>query len=314
MASSWALPLSIVAFAGMTAMVVYADRRWQASRRVSRRLAPQASQPAFRATSVLRSGETASHPIWRWLERPLVAFPAAAAAVRRQLALAGLDGAGSAGRLVLAIVGGGVAAAIIAAAALTANGAGTAFPSGFVLVMLAGGLGASGPLLLLARRRQARREALEQQFPDALDLLVVCMEAGLAMDSAMVRVGEEGAESHPRVAVEFRRVSEEVAAGRDRGEALRALAERSDLDSIRAFVALLVQSQNLGVSIAQSLRVFAADMRTTRYVRAEEKAMRIPVLMTLPLVLCFMPVILVVLLLPAAIDVVRTLLPSLGRG
>jgi tight adherence protein C len=92
---------------------------------------------------------------------------------------------------------------------------------------------------------------------------------------------------------------------------MRNLADRLDIDSVRAFVALLIQTEALGVSAAQSLRTYSAEMRETRYMKAEEKAMRVPVLMTIPLVSCFLPVVIIALMLPTVIDIVRTVLPAM---
>jgi tight adherence protein C len=157
-----------------------------------------------------------------------------------------------------------------------------------------------------------RKEKLVQQFPDALDLLVICVEAGAGLEAAIVRVSQETAESHPEIAREFVRLSQEVGAGRSRDEALQAMGERTDVDIIRSFGAIVAQSDALGVGIGQTLRTFALEMRETRYINAEEKAMRIPVLMTVPLVAFILPVIVTALLLPAVIDVVRAVGPSLA--
>jgi tight adherence protein C len=142
-------------------------------------------------------------------------------------------------------------------------------------------------------------------------MMVVCVEAGLGLEAAFVRVASEVVESHPRISKEFERLADELSAGRGRADALRALATRVDVESITAFVALIIQSDALGVSIAQSLRTYSGEMREARYLKAEEKAMRIPVLMTLPIVVCFMPVVIVALLLPPMIDVVRTIKPAM---
>ena len=107
-------------------------------------------------------------------------------------------------------------------------------------------------------------------------------------------------------------MSADLRAGRRRADALRALSDRVHVASIKSFVALLIQSDSLGVSIAQSLRTYSAEMRETRYMKAEEKAMRIPVLLTMPIVGCFMPVIVVALLLPPIIDAIRILGPALN--
>jgi len=185
-----------------------------------------------------------------------------------------------------------------------------AMPS-FVAMGLCG-LGLIAPRFFIRGRANARRAQLEHEFPDALDLLVVCLEAGLGIEAAFVRVGQEVHESHPMVAKSFGRLARELSAGRGRAEALRAMAERASVDTIRSFVGLLIQTDALGVSIGQTLRTFSTEMRETRFLRAEEKAMRIPVLMTIPLTACILPVIMAALLLPAIIGVVRVLAPALA--
>jgi tight adherence protein C len=181
-----------------------------------------------------------------------------------------------------------------------------------IIPLVLSGLGMITPHLFVSARASGRRQQMENEFPDALDLMVVCVEAGLGLEAAFVRVAGEVGESHPRLAMEFGRLADELSAGRGRADALRHMADRVGVDSVKAFVALLIQSEALGVSIAQSLRTYSAEMRESRFLKAEEKAMRIPVLMTVPIVACFMPVIVAALLLPPAIDVVRTLLPALN--
>jgi tight adherence protein C len=166
------------------------------------------------------------------------------------------------------------------------------------------------PRAFVDNRAGARREQLEIEFPDALDLMVVCVEAGLGLEAAFVRVGEDVQRSHPHIAEAFGRVSQEFRAGRSRADALRAMADRHDVDVLKSFVALLIQSETLGASIGQTLRTYSGEMREHRFLRAEEKAMRIPVLLTVPLVACILPVIVVALLLPPILDVSRTLIPA----
>ncbi len=172
-------------------------------------------------------------------------------------------------------------------------------------------VGLFGPGRLLSYWARARQNRLEHEFPDALDLMVVCVEGGLSLDAAFIRVGQEVAESHPDISREFERVSEQLRAGRARPDALRAMASRTGVPAIKSFVALLIQTEMLGAGIAQTLRTFSSEMRQTRFIKAEEKAMRLPVLMTIPLVTCILPVIVTALLLPAIIAVVRTLVPAL---
>jgi tight adherence protein C len=186
--------------------------------------------------------------------------------------------------------------------------------SGFALIfwpLILCAVGLLAPSRILANRATARQTQLEYEFPDALDLMVVCVEAGLSLDAAFVRVGREIAETHPRIAEEFERVAEQLRAGRARPDALRAMADRTGTGSVRSFVALLIQTEALGSGIAHTLRIFSTEMRQSRFLKAEEKAMRIPVVMTVPLVACILPVIVAASLLPAMIDVIRVVLPAL---
>jgi tight adherence protein C len=169
------------------------------------------------------------------------------------------------------------------------------------------------PRVFINSRVSARRNQIEHEFPDALDLMVVCVEAGLALEASFIRVGEETAESHPLISQEFRLVSQHLRAGGTREQALRGLADRTQVDAVKSFVALLIQTDALGVSIAQSLRTYSKEMRQQRMLKAEEKATRIPVLLTVPLVACILPVIVVSVMLPAMIDAARHLLPALNH-
>ena len=176
------------------------------------------------------------------------------------------------------------------------------------------GLGLVIPAMVVDMRAADHRERLEHQFPDALDLMMVCVEAGLGVDAAFVRVSQEIALSHRDIAGEFSRVSQELRAGRSRSDALRRMAERVNVDSLRAFAALMIQTESLGASITQTLRSYSSELRERRFLRGEEKAMRIPVLLTVPLVACILPVIITALLLPAGLDVAHNLLPAMkGR-
>src|SRR5215204_4941320 len=170
------------------------------------------------------------------------------------------------------------------------------------------------PAVFIAAKADRRQREIINGFPDALDLMLVCVEAGLGMDSAFARVGMELTTSHPRLAEQFGAVVLELRAGRSHEDALRRMADRAGAEEIRAFATLLVQSTKLGSSIAQTLRVYAAEMREHRRMRAEEKAHRIPVLLSIPLVGCMLPVMIGVLMLPAMIRVIRTMMPAMGGG
>lgn len=162
---------------------------------------------------------------------------------------------------------------------------------------------------------QARADRREQQivngFPDSLDLMLVCVEAGLGLEAAFDRVGREMAISSPLVSEMLCLAVLEMRAGKSREETLRMMGERNQIDDIRSFATLLIQSDSLGSSIGSTLRVYANEMREKRRMRAEEKAHRLPVLLSIPLVTCMLPVMIGVLMLPAAIRVVRDIVPVL---
>lgn len=182
----------------------------------------------------------------------------------------------------------------------------------YFLMLLAAVCALYLPSLFLKAMAARRERELINGFPDALDLMLVCVEAGLGLEAAFSRVGAEMTRSHPLLAEQFGTVVLELRAGRSREDALRRMADRSGADEIRAFATLLIQSTKLGSSISQTLRVYANEMRERRRMRAEEKAHRLPVLLSIPLVVCMLPVMIGVLMLPAVIRTLRVLIPALA--
>ncbi len=162
------------------------------------------------------------------------------------------------------------------------------------------GIGFVGPEAVLNRRIDERRKEMEKSLPDLIDLLVISVEAGLGFEAAMGRVVEAVPGELSR---EFTRTLQETRVGVSRHKALRALAERTDVDDLNAFVLALIQADQFGVSIARMLRVQADEMRVRRRQRAQEKAFAAPVKLVFPLVLCIFPSMFVVLLGPAAINI-----------
>ena len=144
-------------------------------------------------------------------------------------------------------------------------------------------------------------------------MLMVCVEAGLGIDSAFSRVGEQMTVAHPILAQHFGLVALELRAGKSREAAMRNMSERIGISEVTSFVILLVQSDELGTSVATTLRVHAEEMRIKRMLRAEEKAHMLPVKMSVILITCLLPAMFVVILAPACIRIVRTLIPIL-RG
>lgn len=179
---------------------------------------------------------------------------------------------------------------------------------------IAAALGLYVPALLVRAKADRRREQMVNGFPDCLDLMLVCVEAGLGIEAAIDRVAREMAISHPLVAQLLASAVLRLRAGASREEALRRLADDAGVDEIRSFATLLIQSDRLGTSMATTLRVYAAEMREKRRMRAEEKAHRLPVLISIPLVVCMLPTMIGVLMLPAAIRVIRNILPAMAGG
>ena len=178
-----------------------------------------------------------------------------------------------------------------------------------VLAFGAAGLGYLLPNIVLARLEKRRQHRIRLSLPDALDLLVVSVEAGLGLDQAIQRVGEELVFAHPELCEELRLINFELRAGKPRSEALHNLGERTGVDDVISLVAMLVQTDKFGTSVAQSLRVHSDTLRTKRRQRAEEAAAKTGVKMVFPLVLCIFPAIWVVTLGPAAIKIVQVLVP-----
>jgi tight adherence protein C len=169
------------------------------------------------------------------------------------------------------------------------------------------------PEFWLSSRIRRRQHRIRLSLPDALDLLVVCVEAGLALDQALLRVAQELRIAHPELCDELDLVSAEIRVGKSRVDALRELAARTGVDDVKALVAMLVQTDRFGTSIARSLRVHSDALRTKRRQRAEEKAAKTTVKMVPPLVFGIFPALYVVILGPAIITVVRQFFPALQR-
>jgi tight adherence protein C len=164
------------------------------------------------------------------------------------------------------------------------------------------------PDIWLRIRIARRRERIFKGFPDALDLLVVCVEAGMGIDSAINRVAEEMKISHKTLSDEFKLLNLEIRAGKTRRDALKDLAMRTDLQEVESLATLLIQTEKFGTNVAQTLRVYSDMFRTKRYQRAEEIAAKMPIKLAIPLAFFIFPSLFVVLLGPAAINIFKVLL------
>jgi tight adherence protein C len=171
--------------------------------------------------------------------------------------------------------------------------------------------GALLPDLWLSRLIRARKLRIQDGLPDALDLIVVCVEAGLGLDQALLRIAHELKRPYPDLSEELELVILEVNAGKSRADALRNLAQRTDIEDLKALVAILIQTDRFGTSVGQSLRVFAQTLRVKRRQRAEECAAKIPVKMVPAMVIFIFPAIFVVVAGPAVIRIAQSLVPYL---
>jgi tight adherence protein C len=152
---------------------------------------------------------------------------------------------------------------------------------------------------VLRQRAKARAHAIQVNLPDALDLMVVCLEAGLGLNATIGRVGEERAAMNDPLGVEFGIVARELREGRAREDSLRGLSERNGVDDLKSLTALIIQSDRLGASMAKTLRSHAEVLRTKRRQRAEEHARRLPVKMLFPLGFCLLPALMLIVIGPA---------------
>jgi tight adherence protein C len=180
-------------------------------------------------------------------------------------------------------------------------------------VICAAALGCYLPNVVLHFIAKGRKREIFENFPDAADLLLVCVEAGLGMDAALTRVAEEMLNKSPALAEELQLTNLEMRAGGTREKALRNLALRTGIEELASFSTMLTQADRFGASIGDSLRIFSDDLRHKRQTRAEEKAAKVPTKLLFPLVLFIFPSIIMVILGPAIINIIRTVGPMLER-
>lgn len=176
-----------------------------------------------------------------------------------------------------------------------------------LLVGVAAAVGYNVPMMFV-RARQARRQTeITLNLPDALDLLVICVEAGQGLNAALMKVGKETSFSSPALSEDLMIVNNEMRAGVSRTQALRNLSLRTGVDDVRSLVAVMIQSDRFGTSVAHALRIHSDSLRTRRRQRAEEKARKAPIKLLFPLVFCIFPALLVVLLAPGMLQLFRAL-------
>ena len=168
-----------------------------------------------------------------------------------------------------------------------------------------GGVGYMMPKYWVTKRQQKRQEEITDGFPDSLDMMLTCVEAGQSLDQSIIRVSQEIRASYPALSEEYEIVAHQIKAGRDKPSVLNEMAERCGVQDISSFVTVLVQSQSFGTSIADALRVYAGEMRDKRVMRAEEKANKLPTKMTLATMMLTVPPLLIILVGPSVLGIME---------
>lgn len=181
-------------------------------------------------------------------------------------------------------------------------------------MLVAAILGCYLPNIFLNLKIKYRQREIFENFPDAADLMLVCVEAGLGLDAGLTKVAEEIQIKSAALAEELHLTNLEMRAGGTREKSLKNLALRTGVDEIGTFAVMLTQADKFGTSIGESLRIFSDDLRHKRQIRAEEMAAKVPTKMLFPLVVCIFPSIIMVIMGPAAIQVIRTIMPMLSGG
>jgi tight adherence protein C len=185
--------------------------------------------------------------------------------------------------------------------------------SKWYIALFGAGIGYLAPSFWLGRKTAQRQKQIRNGLPDALDLMIVCIEAGSAIDQSLVKTSDELDISYPALAEELRLITTEIRAGKPRLEAFKNFASRTKVDEVRSLVAMLVQTDRFGTSVAQALRTHAEVSRTKRRQNAEERAAKIGVKLVFPLVFCLFPSLYVAILGPAVVDYVRVFKPGISE-
>jgi tight adherence protein C len=286
---------------------------WSSGSAVRRRMGtdreiPQGPRPKTESLSYIEEATRVSPVISPIVRRLVPADMAKISVLRRRLVCAGYYRPTAVGFYYAARVG--LAVLFVVLFAFAAPIISTRLPEQMVPVLGVLGTAISFyfPDLWIMMRTRSLQTQYREGFPDALDLLVVSVEAGLSLDAAINRVGQEIGHAHPALAENFSMMALELRAGGTRADALRNLAERMGIDEVRSMVTLLLQSEELGTSVADALRLYADDMRTMRMLRAETKAHALPVKLALPLGFFVFPTMLIVILLPVMIRIYRLIL------
>lgn len=230
--------------------------------------------------------------------------------MQRRLIRAGVRNEGALKILYGAKAGLGVALPLLVAASI--SGAAYDTSNKFAAILAAAAVGFFGPNEYVRRMASKRQKQISRGLPNALDLLVVCVESGLGLDQAILQVSKELDKAHPEISEEFGMVSLELKAGKRRVEALRNLGERTGVDDLKKLVAVLIQADRFGTGVAQSLRAHADFMRIQARQVAEEKAAKLGVKLIFPIFFCILPSLFVVTVGPVVMKIIRELIPMMN--
>jgi tight adherence protein C len=290
-------------FAG-SVMALVLGRQTTARRRLDEIMAPRKADRPAPAMQNLTLTDTVGPTLSR-VEKVLPTSTKEMSRIRKRLIRAGFTGPSApvinaAAEVVLPVV--------VGVSVFAAMGSGRGILAASLLAIVAYLI----PGFVVGRMITKRQQQIRNGLPDALDLVIVCVEAGLSLDQAVLKASEELAVSHPALADELQQVTNEIRAGKPRMEAFRNFADRTRVDDVRALVAMLIQTDRFGTSIAQSLRTHADTGRTMRRQRAEERAAKLGVKLVFPLVFCLFPAMYVVTLGPGAIRIIRVLIQGLA--
>ena len=253
----------------------------------------------------------AMHELIRKLGNFIPLSPKDVTVMQRRLIRAGIRKEGALKVLYGSKVVCGIALPLLTAVSV----AGTNWDSGnkFATIIMAGAMGFFGPNEYVRRMAARRQKEIARGLPNALDLLVVCVESGLGLDQAILQVSKELDHAHPEISEEFGFVTLELKAGKRRTEALRNLGERTGVDDLKKLVAVLIQADRFGTGVAQSLRAHADFMRIQARQVAEEKAAKLGVKLIFPIFFCILPSLFVVTVGPVAMKIVRELVPMMNN-
>ena len=296
----WAL-LAIIVFA--VAAAVFALQQNRARRELVMRLDGQSSIAAAPITILRGTDEGWVTRLGRWLRDNAPSTWGDAGSASTLLVQAGFDGDFAP----LFYTTMRVAAAVLLPLAAFTLGPQSSFKTLMTMVLIAAAVGAIGPRAMLDRLVANRRDRIRRSIPDSLDLLVVCVEAGIGLDSAMLRVARDMSSLHPDLSAEFFLVNRTINAGLSRDDAMHGLWQRTGVEELRGLASSMVQSERLGTSIARILRIYSESLRRKRRQLAEKRAAEASIKMIIPLALFMLPALFALVLGPAAMSLAATM-------